>query len=126
MAHNRIKRYEILLDFFAQKVLESVAAEEKQVLTGLFTELLVFDLYLREDLKARPSFSKDSPNKNQLKELYAGYQTGRNQIHIEPFRFDVEASAITGQVIKKECAVIFDYGSRDPLNKAAKTTVIEL
>jgi radical SAM superfamily enzyme YgiQ (UPF0313 family) len=124
LAHSRIKRYEILLDFFREKVLESIPDENKIASEELFTELLVFDLYLREDLKARPAFYRDNPGKGSLKELYGKYRNGRRSIHIEQFRYDVIASAEAGQAIRKDCIILFDYGSREPLNKAAEISVI--
>lgn len=119
MAHSRIKRYEILLDFYKEKVLKSLEGNETD-LTELFQELLVFDLYLREDLKSRPSFSPERPKKEQVKELYDKYRKGRQSIHIELFHFDVVASSREGKVIRKDTAFLFDYGSRGPLNNTAE------
>jgi tetratricopeptide (TPR) repeat protein len=126
MAHSRIKRYEILLDFYIEVVLESVAAEDRPDLEELFKEILIYDLYLREDLKSRPSFCTDKPKKNQLKALYEKYQADRGSIHIELFSFDVEASAAGGTAVRKETAILFDYGSRDPISYGAKTEKLEL
>jgi len=60
-----------------------------------------------------------------LRELYEKYRENRKAIHIEQFTFDVITSAISGQAVHKEIAILFDYGNRDPLNKAAKITILD-
>jgi hypothetical protein len=124
MAHSRIKRYEILLDFYRETVLESITAENRPDMDELFIELLIYDLFLREDLKSRPSFYPDRPKQSKLKQLYEKYQADRKSIHIELFRFDIEASSYEGKAVRKDTAVLFDYGSRDPLYYCAATEIL--
>jgi hypothetical protein len=126
MAHNRIKRYEILLDFYTKTVLESIKAENKEELTDLYRELLIFDLYLREDLQSKPSFYPTVPKQSGIKHLYEKYQSGRKSIHIEQFHFDLMESAETGRPVRTAMVLLFDYGSRDPLNKAARIEVLPI
>jgi radical SAM superfamily enzyme YgiQ (UPF0313 family) len=116
-AHSRIRRYEILLDYFREQ------QEHNQL--ALFKEILVLDLFLREDMKSRPSFAPVQPQHSNLRELYEKYRENRKAIHIEQFTFDVINSAISGQAVHKDIAILFDYGNRDPLNKAAKMTILE-
>lgn len=123
IAHSRIKRYEILLDFYKATVLESVKGNEEE-LDALFKELLVMDVYLRDNLKSRPSFAKDISDKAQLKELYDKYRRGRQFVHIERFRFDVAASVRDGKAVVKDTTLLFDYGNRDPLNNSARVEVL--
>jgi hypothetical protein len=125
IAHNRIKRYEILLDFYKEIVLESEMSDNNTILTDLFKELLIYDLYLREDLKSRPSFYAEQGDKEELKTLYGSYRNKRKSIHIELFRFDIINAALTGKVIMKNLAIIFDYGKRNPLNNSAEVETIE-
>jgi radical SAM superfamily enzyme YgiQ (UPF0313 family) len=120
LAHSRIKRYEILLDFYKEVVLESIVAEDKQDMETLFEEILVLDLYLREAMKTRPNFAPLSLPPNKLREIYEIYGADRKSIHVEHFTFDVISSAKEGRAVKKPTMIIFDYASRDPLNKAAK------
>jgi radical SAM superfamily enzyme YgiQ (UPF0313 family) len=125
MAHSRIKRYEILLDFYQSEVLESAVVEEKADLLALFKELLIFDLFLREDMKARPGFSPIKPKQSSLRPCYEKYQLPGKQIHIEQFQYDLTESMQTGKAVKKTSTVLFDYSRRDPLNRAAETTILE-
>ena len=124
LSPSRIKKYEILLEFFRTKVLELITAGDKAEMTELFKELLVLDLFLREDLKSRPGFSSANPKQSNFRELYKEYQTNRQRIHIEKFLFDVINSVITGKVIKKDTIILFDYDNRDPLSKTAKIMIL--
>lgn len=124
LAHSRIKRYEILLDFYKEIVLESIEGDQTG-LTGLFEELLTMDLYLREKLKARPAFSGEKPKKEKLKELYDKYQRGRQSIHIEQFRFDVSAAVREGRAIPGNRILLFDYENRDPLTNSARVEELQ-
>ncbi len=126
VSHSRIKRYEILLDFFRDQVLQYREEEKKATLEQLFSEILMLDLFLREDMKSRPAFAPEqSKTNNSLRELYQKYRDIKRWIHIEEFKYDVIASAKTGQPVKKNLILIFDYSKRDPLNKGAKITILD-
>ncbi len=124
IAHNRIKRYDMLLDFFKEIILGRDLAEDGRIMLKLFTELLVLDLYLREDLKTRPQFSPQHPLQSSLHEIYKRYGIERKSAHIEQFSYDVFTSARLGKPIKKDTILIFDYKNRNPLNKAAKIMIV--
>lgn len=130
VSHTRLARYEKLLEFagcYDHKNLE------------FYKELLLFDLYLRENLKSRPSFAKDpSEYKEKLRSFYQeeektrhylpdykeldGKQLARNT-HLEIFQFPV----INPTGGEEGCLpLLFDYRSRDPLTKEARVTVLEL
>lgn len=126
MSHSRIRRSEILLEFFREKILIIKELEDKDTHIALFEELLVLDLFLREDMKSRPIFASLKSNPNNLRELYEKYNQGRKTIHIEQFKFDVIPSAKAGIPIKKATTMLFDYGNRDPLNKGAKITLLKI
>lgn len=125
MAHSRIKRYEILLEFYLEVVLESVSAEERPELAKVFKELLVFDLCLREVLKTRPGFYPVRPKQNSLRGYYDRYQLPGKQIHIEAFQYDLTEAVKTGKAVKKPSVILFDYSNRDPLSRAAVITILE-
>jgi len=127
MNHSRITRYEILLDFI------------KSLNTGkeeLYKELLTFDLYLRENMKTRPSFAGEHQvEKDVLHDFYAaeaqqhnylvGYDSYdkrqlRKMTHIEKFHFNV-----VGKCEVQEILVLFDYGNRSKLTHQAKTFTIK-
>lgn len=110
ISHSRMARYEILERFIGLVIPDKLP---------LYRDLLVYDLYLRENLKSRPPFaSNQDPFKEQvraffaeeavsfryLKEGYAGYEARQliKMAHIEVFR--------DGR------AVLFDYKKRDVLS----------
>ncbi|HWT73282.1 MAG TPA: DUF4080 domain-containing protein, partial [Mobilitalea sp.] len=126
LPHNRVRRYELLLDFLKSIVLEAFKDDDKDAAVSLFGELLVLDLFLREDMKSRPGFASNISSKNNLRELYEQYHPVRSNIHIEQFTFDVIQASSSGQAIKKPTTLLFDYNNRDPLNKSAKITVLEI
>ena len=103
ISHNRLRRYEILLEF-----IESL--KQGDVQKG--ADVLVLDLYLREKLKSRPSFAKDQ--KAEEKKIWA-YRKKENipkTAHIQVF-WD-------GRVL------LFDYEKKDPLTGNALTEEIRL
>jgi radical SAM superfamily enzyme YgiQ (UPF0313 family) len=125
MAHSRIKKYEILLDFYKDIILNFMAIEDSPTRLALFQEILVMDLFLREDMKSRPSFAPIRPQQSNLREVYEKHQIDRKIIHIEQFAFEVIASAESGQVVEKNNTILFDYSKKDPLNKAARLILLE-
>ncbi len=99
VSHSRIARYEILLDFI------------KGLRTGeedLYRELLTFDLYLRENVKSRPTFAGDYTVEKEVKKQYG------KTVHLERFSYDV-----MGTCERKELTVLFDYEKRSKLNHQA-------
>ncbi|MCR5268874.1 MAG: DUF4080 domain-containing protein [Lachnospiraceae bacterium] len=91
---SRLKRYEILLAFFEEKV-------EKD--SARMREYLVYDLYARENLKKRPKFAGE-----EAKEA-ADYYRGNRQL-----MFDTHVEKLLGPDGKKRL-YLFDYRDRDPV-----------
>jgi len=126
--HSRITRYNILLEFIKKNVAEQI---------NVFEQVMVFDLYLRENLKTRPTFAMDiSEDKAIFRELYSTYTTNKNS-HIEPFSIDIEKVCnINIETVKNSCEnlnetvhvgnslLLFDYDDRNPLNYEAKVSII--
>ena len=127
-SHTRMARYEILLDF----VKKYFADKEK-----VFREILVYDLYLRENLKSRPSYAENQDkDKDVYREFYRTpemiekylpeykeYQPKQiaRMTHLEHFHYDIEETVKTGKIVPKEQFVIFDYKERDFLHYSART-----
>ncbi len=121
-AHNRIGRYEILLEFLR---------DEKQQDEAFFRQMMVLDLYARENMKTRPRFAKDpSEWKNESRDFYqkeaetrellpsyAAYDWKQLQrmTHVEVFDYDV-----LGNGEKARMVLLFDYQKRDPLTGNAE------
>lgn len=136
--HARIERYNILLEFVKEKMPECA---------GPLCELLVYDLYLRENMKTRPSFGenletykdayydffKDAQQKNKEGEKnvlwgYREYQARQmaRMTHVEHFNYDIEELEKSGRTVLKESHVLFDYKNRHPLTMEAMTTEISI
>ncbi|SEV82355.1 B12-binding domain-containing radical SAM protein [[Clostridium] fimetarium] len=126
--HTRITRYNILLEFIKKRVGKEI---------NVFEQVMVFDLYLRENLKTRPLFAIDiSENKALFRDLYITYATNKNS-HIEPFSIDIEkvcniniqkykknGGRIDETSHSKNMFLLFDYEDRSPLNYEAKVSII--
>ena len=123
LAHSRIKRYEILLEFFREQVLPGIqnTQEDKHLQLELFTEILLMDLFLREDLKSRPAFAVKQVQKN-YRNQYEEYRKQHKLVHIEDFTFDIPKSVEVGKAIKEETTILFNYSDRDPLSNSASIT----
>ena len=128
VSHTRIRRYEILQEFF----------QEKEANLEYFKQLMIFDLYARENMKTRPQWANDlSAYKMQILDFYkkeeenpkllTDYQSyqARQTIkmtHIEVFTYDV----INENEEKGAYPVLFDYKKRSPLTNDAKAVFVQL
>lgn len=124
-AHSRIKRYELILDFYLEKVLGADATEEiRAEKRGLFEEILLMDLFLREDIKSKPQFISDRIPYND-KDIYDKYRKEHILVHIEHFNYDIEASVESGEGIRRPATIIFNYSERDPITKSATINILK-
>jgi len=126
IAHSRIRRYEILLNFYIEQVLKDALSEEETEQKEVFAEILLLDLFLREDMKSRPGFAPTRTNHTSLRDIYEKYRKEQKAVHIEKFHYDVISSAQSGKAVKKRMMLLFDYSSRDPLSKSAKLEILEV
>ena len=133
--HNRLEKYNILREFLREHIHENE--------WDTLDEIMLYDMYLRENVKGRPAWAKDTAQyKKEWKALYreqgeklfpedvqAGiYDSKRaaNQSHIEVFEIDIKKFEQSGQVEKKQVFCLFDYSRRNPLNRAARTVEWEI
>ena len=99
VSHTRMRRYEILLEF-----LEDVP----EISMDQVKDQMVYDLYLRENLKSRPGFARDQkPFERQIWDFRKREKVAKNA-HVEVFA--------DGTVL------LFNYADRDPLNNNAHVT----
>ena len=103
ISHSRMRRYEILLEYLQ---------EETEVSVEKASQKMLYDLYLREKLKKRPSFAPDQ------KVYETAIWDYRKTNHI-PKTAHIE-------VFEDGRAVLFDYERRDPLSNNAYTETIQL
>lgn len=117
--HTRMARFDILRDFIRTRSGDAV-----------YDELLLLDLYLRENSKSRPAWAGDQSGdkpamlaffrrEEETRSLLTGYG-GRsakqmmNMTHLEQFHFDVCGDCSPGRHW-----MLFDYQKRSPLTQEA-------
>ncbi len=131
ISHSRIARYEILWKIIQERLEKNGKCETQAMAENvnisekleLYRDLLMTDLYLRENVKSRPTFARDlSSSKDFVREFfqkeektpehlsgYEGYDSRQmaKMAHLEPLR--------DGNYL------LFDYKKRDPLSYNART-----
>ena len=125
-SHSRMQRFEMLWEF-----IHSISEN------GIYDELLLLDLYLRENSKSRPKWAPDLQNEkkqfldwfrqeeqeHQVLKGYEGFSARQmmNMVHLE--RFSIETAQLCGWEQQKEdtqeCWVLFDYRNRNALDQNA-------
>ena len=128
ISHTRIRRYEILQEFLQEYV------DEEQM--DYYRQLMICDLYARENMKTRPAWAKDlKAYKRDIREFYLkeeetheylpeyeGYNEKQlaRMTHLERMDYDPD----TG--VREPCWILFDYRSRDVLTYDAKMVKLSL
>lgn len=131
----RVYRYQALLDFAC-----SAAADKR----GLFAELLIFDMYLRENLRSRPGFAPEQAvDRDRLRRFfeieeqehrflknYDGYQSVQllRMTHVEQFSYPVwkENPAECTDRLSAPAYILFDYENRNALTHDAAFFAVEV
>ena len=107
VSHNRLARYEILYRF-----IQKYGNKENS-----YQDLLMYDLYLRENVKSRPSFAPDpSEWKNETKQFFM--QEAKERRYLKGYEaYDSRQMAKMAHLERMEdgCFVLFDYKNRDAL-----------
>ena len=99
VSHTRMRRYEILLEFLE---------DMPEISMNQVKDQMVYDLYLRENLKSRPGFARDQkPFERQVWDFRKREKVAKNA-HVEVFA--------DGTVL------LFNYADRDPLTNNAHVT----
>lgn len=135
MQQSRIGNYEILYEFAKTKL----GQEDIKILE----QLLIFDLYARENLKKRPEFIdyengipdkefirefyQNQENVKRFLEIYDGYDWKQlsRMTHIEIFDYDILGFMETGVCTARKNIYIFDYIYRNPLDNQARISKIK-
>ena len=125
---SRIYRYQALLSFA-----KTIHPEREE----LYKELLLFDLYVRENLKSRSDFAPDLHDLQPV--IHAFYKKEESErrylphlseipapqlsrmTHLEPFSYSVWATDVSEvKRLPEQAFLLFDYDHRDPLTREAK------
>ena len=133
ISHSRMRRYEILLEFVKEELeeksagksgnqdpeVENPAGKTAEDCRGMETatwekvaDSMIYDLYLRENLKSHPSFEYDQKPYEKAVWEYRRQEKVPKTAHIEVFR--------DGKIL------LFDYENRDPLLHNAAVKEIQI
>ena len=142
ISHSRLARYEILYRFLEEKEVKVeqstpaaedpagmeqktgvIAAETAVKLTlADFRDSLMYDLYVRENIKSLPSFASDqSPYKKEVREFFMAEEESPQWL-TDYAGFDSKQMAKMAHLEHMEDGtfVLFDYKNRDPLSGNAR------
>lgn len=128
---SRVKKYEILLEFGMQHI-ALCANDDMDLKSNILREYITYDLYLRENMKNRPSFIPTLENrKNDIHDVIyneseahklfpeladCNYRELTKILHVEIFE----------AIFDKPAAVLFYYDKRDPLTNNCVVVKIPL
>ena len=119
IAHTRIRRYEILLEF-----MEAQPGRAHSMQT--YREWMLFDLYLRENMKTRPAWGRDMAEYKQQQRQF--FRAEEEQHRYLPELADKDARQLArmthievfSEIFGGEQPVLFSYEDRDPLSHSAR------
>ena len=109
ISHSRMRRYEIFLEFMKEEI---QIGEVREITWEMVADRMVYDLYLRENLKSHPSFEMDQKAYERSVWEYRRQEKIPKTAHVEVFR--------DGKVL------LFDYEKRDSLLHNAAVREIQL
>lgn len=126
ISHSRLARYEILYRFLEEDmreeerdhVMAAKVPETGQQSLADFRDSLMYDLYVRENIKSRPSFASDqSPYKKEVREFFMAEEENPKWL-TDYAGFDSRQMAKMAHLEHMEDGtfVLFDYKKRDPLS----------
>ena len=126
--HSRITRYQILLKF--------ISGMETKISKNAYKELLILDLYLRENMKTRPAFAPDQKEyagafrafykrEEEERKWLPGYESYPSRqlasmTHIEVFSTNLRL--LIDRQVEEACTyvLLFDYKNRSAVSDNAK------
>lgn len=126
--HSRIARYDILREFIIDKGFEEL---------NIFEDAMVYDLYLRENLKTRPAWVKEHEDfssfykdENNIKTYLGDYESFEykqviRMTHMESFSVDFTKWKDEPVLENTKTNILFDYRNRSRLDNSARVVVPE-
>ncbi len=127
LSHSRLARYEIfyafLKEWFGVDVAEAEAhGNSHPERLPAFRDALMQDLYLRENLKSRPSFASDqSPAKLPVRRFFETEQEKRQWLPGYEAYDSLQMSKMAHlERMEDGTFLLFDYKNRDPLSRNAR------
>lgn len=130
ISHSRIARYEILYRIIDLHLCGGDGPEPDRETAGnsleRYRDLLMYDLYLRENVKSRPFFARDqSPYKDAVREFFRREQVSPQ--YLKDYQgYDSRQMSKMAHVetMGDGSLVLFDYRRRDPLTYNAWSGIV--
>lgn len=114
ISHSRIARYDIFWEMIGDLGLAEARRE-------MYRDLLVYDLYLRENVKSRPAFARDQSGfRGRVKALFQGEEA--SPVYLTGYKgYDARqmSKMAHAEGMGDGSLVLFDYRGRDPLSHNA-------
>lgn len=119
ISHSRTARYEILYRFIKRRIPEGHGEEKGE----RYRDLLMYDLYLRENVKSRPSFAREqAPFKEAIKRFFI--REAQNPLLLNGYEgYDSRqiSKMAHAEGMGDGSVILFDYKNRDALFGNAKS-----
>lgn len=117
-SHSRLTRYEQLFEF-----LKKCQPEQEE----RYRDLLMYDLYLRENVKSRPCFARDPGLwKTQAREFFQREEKAPKYLKgYEDYDSKQMSKIAHLEMMGDGTMILFDYRNRDPLTYNARAVRIE-
>lgn len=113
VSYSRVARYEMLYQFLQERVPDTLE---------MYRDLLMYDLYLRENVKSRPSFARDQSSfKTRIRNFFMKEESApRYLTDYEGYDSRQMSKMAHIEGMGDGSMVLFDYKVRDPLTYNAK------
>lgn len=113
VSHSRYDRYRIIREYVSDCLKETVSIDD-------FTEILIHDLYLRDNVKSRPAYADGGIM--DKKEFHDFFETGRYKEFLNGYDeyTPTQVSKMVHVEKRRDGLMLYDYKDRNPLNGNAK------
>ena len=115
--HSRLARYEILFQFLQEQEPQRIE---------IYRDILMYDLYLRENVKSRPQFAREQGcYKTRIKQFFI--EESQNPRYLKGYEaYDSRQISKMAhvEVMGDGKMILFDYQNRSPLNYNARTEIV--
>lgn len=122
ISHSRFDRYRILRQFVIDTVCNGASDSQTAI---SFTEILLHDLYLRDNVKNRPDYGDEGMVDKA--DYHSFFESGRYKDYLK--NYDEFTSTQVSKMVhiekRRDAYVLYDYRSRNPLDGNAYFYIID-
>ncbi len=125
---SRYERYSVLRDFLIEKICgkryEPGTCEQKDADEAAITEVILHDLYLRDNVKSRPNYGeKGFPEKEYV---HSFFESGAFREYIPEYEqySPAQAARMTHIEKRRDGYYLYDYMRRDPISGNCKCLIL--